>query len=77
VDEVAGSGLHDAEIRRIAQMVEITETDQFNAAFPARRFASATIRWLMAVSSHQVPPKQRETRNTGCPMQTSGASSTP
>jgi 2-methylcitrate dehydratase PrpD len=43
VDEVAGSGLHDAEIRRMAQMVEITETDQFNAAFPARRFASATI----------------------------------
>jgi 2-methylcitrate dehydratase PrpD len=44
VDEVAGSGLQDPEIRRMAQMVEITETDEFNAAFPARRFASATIR---------------------------------
>lgn len=28
----------------MAQMVEITETDEFNTAFPARRFASATIR---------------------------------
>lgn len=44
VDEVTGSGLHDREIRRMAQMIEITETDEFNAAFPASRLASATIR---------------------------------
>ncbi len=44
VDEVAGSGLTDPEIRRVAQLVEITERDEFNAAFPARRFASASVR---------------------------------
>ncbi len=44
VDEVAGTGLQDVEIRRISQMIEITESDAHNEAFPARRFASAKVR---------------------------------
>jgi 2-methylcitrate dehydratase PrpD len=44
VDEVAGSGLTDPEILRVARMIEITERDEYNVAFPARRFASATVR---------------------------------
>ncbi len=44
VDEVTQSGLSDPRIRAIAQSIIITETDEFNAAFPARRFARAIVK---------------------------------
>lgn len=43
VQEVMESGLNDPDILRLTNMVEIEETDTFNAAFPARRFAQAHI----------------------------------
>ncbi|MDA7965796.1 MmgE/PrpD family protein [Ruegeria sp.] len=43
VDEVMEPGLGNPAILRLARMVEIEETDAFNAAFPARRFAQAHI----------------------------------
>ncbi len=43
VGEVTESGLADPEIRRMAERVEITETEEFNAAFPAHRIASARL----------------------------------
>jgi 2-methylcitrate dehydratase PrpD len=43
VEEITESGLADPEILRVASIIEITESDEFNAAFPARRFASATV----------------------------------
>jgi 2-methylcitrate dehydratase PrpD len=39
VAEVTKDGLNDPQIIALAQLVEITEDDTFNAAFPARRFA--------------------------------------
>jgi hypothetical protein len=39
VREVTGDGLADKVVLDLASMVEISETDAFNAAFPARRFA--------------------------------------
>lgn len=39
VREVTGDGLTDQTVLDLASMVEISETDAFNAAFPARRFA--------------------------------------
>jgi 2-methylcitrate dehydratase PrpD len=41
VKEITGDGLNDAQIIDLAKRVEITETDEFNSAFPARRFARA------------------------------------
>ncbi|WP_420583677.1 MmgE/PrpD family protein [Ruegeria sp.] len=43
VDEVMEPGLSNPDILRLARMVEIEETDAFNDAFPARRFAQAHI----------------------------------
>ncbi|MCY3996936.1 MAG: MmgE/PrpD family protein [Rhodobacter sp.] len=43
VDEVMEPGLTNSDILRLTRMVEIEETDTFNAAFPARRFAQAHI----------------------------------
>lgn len=43
VDEVMEPGLSNPDILRLARMVQIEETDTFNAAFPARRFAQAHI----------------------------------
>jgi len=39
VPEVTEDGLNDARILELAHQVETVETDNFNAAFPARRFA--------------------------------------
>ena len=39
VREVTGDGLADKAVLDLSSMVEISETDAFNAAFPARRFA--------------------------------------
>ena len=39
VAEVTADGLTDPQIIALAKMVEISEDDTFNAAFPARRFA--------------------------------------
>lgn len=39
VPEVTADGLNDSQIMAMAKAVEISETDKFNAAFPARRFA--------------------------------------
>lgn len=39
VPEVTEDGLSDPQILALAKCVEISETDKFNAAFPARRFA--------------------------------------
>ncbi len=41
VKEVTDDGLNDTQIIDLAKRVEIVETDDFNAAFPARRFARA------------------------------------
>ncbi len=43
VAEVSEDGLNDPEILRLARLVKISETDAYNAAFPARRFAKAHI----------------------------------
>ena len=43
VEEVVEPGLSNPEILRLTRMVEIEETDAFNAVFPARRFARAHI----------------------------------
>ncbi len=42
--EVTASGLMDNSILDLAKTVHITETDEFNKSFPARRFARATLR---------------------------------
>ena len=39
VPEVTEQGVSDVQILDLAKRVEISETDDFNAAFPARRFA--------------------------------------
>lgn len=39
VAEITENGLSDPKIIELAKRIEITETDEFNAAFPARRFA--------------------------------------
>jgi len=44
VPEVTTSGLMDNQILDLAKTVRITETDEFNKSFPARRFARATLR---------------------------------
>ena len=43
VEEVMEPGLSNPEILRLTRLVEIEETHDFNAAFPARRFAQAHI----------------------------------
>lgn len=43
VRDILGGGLNDPEILRLAECVEITETDDFNTAFPARRFARVAL----------------------------------
>jgi 2-methylcitrate dehydratase PrpD len=43
IEEVMQPGLSDPEILRLTRLVEIEETDAFNEAFPARRFARAHI----------------------------------
>lgn len=42
-DEVMEQGLTNKDILRLAQLVEIEETDTFNHAFPANRYAQASI----------------------------------
>jgi 2-methylcitrate dehydratase PrpD len=44
VEDVTESGLSDPKIRAIAQTIIITETDEFNAAFPEYRIASAIVK---------------------------------
>ena len=44
VEEVTQSGLSDPKIRAIAQSIVITETDEFNAVFPAHRIARAILK---------------------------------
>lgn len=44
VPEVTENGLNDPEIIALARSIQITETDEFNDAFPARRFARTHIR---------------------------------
>jgi 2-methylcitrate dehydratase PrpD len=39
VDEVAGTGLQDADVRALAQRIVLDEAPEFNAAFPNRRLA--------------------------------------
>jgi 2-methylcitrate dehydratase PrpD len=41
VKEITDDGLNDVQIMDLTKRVEITETDDFNSAFPARRFARA------------------------------------
>jgi len=41
VKEVTEDGLNDPQIMDLAKRIQITETDDFNAAFPAHRFARA------------------------------------
>ena len=43
-------GLEDPEIRRLAGLVEITETDDFNTAFPERRFARVALTASMVLA---------------------------
>ena len=43
VDEIAGSGLQDEPIRTLAKKIHVEEREEFNAAFPARRFARLVI----------------------------------
>lgn len=42
-DEVAPSAFDDPEIRRLADAMVFTESEQFNDAFPARRFAEVAL----------------------------------
>ncbi len=44
VDEVTQNGLSDQKIRAIAKSIIITETDEFNAVFPAHRIARAILK---------------------------------
>ncbi len=44
VAEITADGLADPRIRQLAGRVSILESDRFNQAFPARRFAEAEIR---------------------------------
>lgn len=44
VDEVTGAGLKDPATLRLARMIEVTEDDEANAAFPADRLARITIK---------------------------------
>jgi 2-methylcitrate dehydratase PrpD len=39
IDEIAGSGLVDQDVRSLAARIRFTETPEFNAAFPGRRIA--------------------------------------
>lgn len=43
VEEVTGSAFDDAEIRRLSTATTVTESDVFNAEFPARRFAQVSL----------------------------------
>lgn len=43
VAEVSEDGLNDPEIMHLARMVKVSDTDAYNAAFPARRFAKVHI----------------------------------
>ena len=43
VEEVTGSALSDPDILRLANMIEVTEDDKANAAFPADRLARVRI----------------------------------
>jgi 2-methylcitrate dehydratase PrpD len=42
-DDVMEASFADPEIRRLAAGMTVTESDEYNAAFPARRFASVTL----------------------------------
>jgi 2-methylcitrate dehydratase PrpD len=42
-EDVAPDALMDPEILRLSETMAITESDEYNAAFPARRFAHATL----------------------------------
>ncbi|MCC0015378.1 MAG: MmgE/PrpD family protein [Rhodobiaceae bacterium] len=42
-EEISEAAFADPEIRRLAAGMEMTETAEFNAAFPARRFASVVL----------------------------------
>jgi len=42
--EITEEGLTNAQILKLAELVEISETDEFNAAFPARRFARVCLK---------------------------------
>ncbi len=44
VDEVTQNGLSDQKIRAITKSIIITETDEFNAVFPAHRIARAILK---------------------------------
>jgi len=44
VDEVTQNGLSDQKIRAIVKSIIITETDEFNAVFPAHRIARAILK---------------------------------
>ena len=44
VEEVTQNGLSDPKIRAIAKSIVITETDEFNAAFPEHRIARAIVK---------------------------------
>jgi len=43
-EEVTDRGLSDAEVQAVANLVEIAEREQFNSAFPSRRFAQVRVR---------------------------------
>src|SRR5690606_32657527 len=43
VEEVTDSGLSDPAIRSLASKVEVEECEEFNQAFPERRFAELSI----------------------------------
>ncbi|WP_298851964.1 MmgE/PrpD family protein [uncultured Ruegeria sp.] len=59
VDEVMAPGLGDADILRLAHLVQIEETDAFNNAFPARRFAQA---WIGLVDGQTLTSEATEAR---------------
>jgi len=43
VEEVTGDAFDDPEIRRLSTATSVTESDPFNAEFPARRFAQVSL----------------------------------
>ncbi|MEM7207578.1 MAG: MmgE/PrpD family protein [Pseudomonadota bacterium] len=65
VDEVMEAGLNNPAVLRLARLVEMEETDAFNDAFPARRFARAHIsltdgkRVTSEVTEAQGDPEER------------------
>ena len=42
-EHIDGSALHNLEVVRLASSMVLTESDEFNAQFPAKRFAKVTI----------------------------------